>query len=213
MIRLIVVVEGKTEREFVKDVLAPHLSDFGVIANARVIGKPGQKGGNVSVDRIASDVRNVVGDADAVTTLVDFYGFRRRPTDDVGELQQEIDRACQRAANRELRDDRYFAYVQLHEFETLLFSAPRAFKALGIASEESVQRLETARSEFPTPEDINDSRETAPSKRILQAVPTYSKSEYGPLIAAGIGLQAMREQCPRFAEWLSRLERLAGGIP
>ena len=37
MIRLHVTVEGKTEQEFVKTILAPHLASFKVITDARCV--------------------------------------------------------------------------------------------------------------------------------------------------------------------------------
>jgi hypothetical protein len=60
-----------------------------------------------------------------------------------------------------------------------------------------------------TPEDINDSPVSAPSKRILQLMPDYQKTFHGPLIAAEIGLVALRGACPHFNEWLTKLEMLA----
>ena len=208
MIRLAIVVEGKTEKEFVDRLLAVHLSGYGVAASARLLGKPRHKGGNVTVERIANDVRNLAANSDAVTTLLDFYGFRRRPTDDIDELQQHIDLACRNAVNQQLRDDRVFAYVQRHEFEALLFSEPGAFERSLALPTGAARILQSVRANFHTPEDINDSRETAPSKRLLKAIPGYSKGEYGWLVAESIGLETIRQQCPRFNRWLSRLEQI-----
>ena len=61
---------------------------------------------------------------------------------------------------------------------------------------------------FETPEDINDSSETAPSKRIESLLPSYQKVVDGPEIIAAIGLEVVREECPRFNGWLTRLESL-----
>ena len=63
--------------------------------------------------------------------------------------------------------------------------------------------------EFITSEDINDNSETAPSKRLVRVFPNYSKRLHGPLVAARIGLPRIRPECPRFADWLDRVERLA----
>jgi hypothetical protein len=208
MIRLAIVVEGKTERNFVKQLLAPHLIVHGVSTEARVIGRTGHQGGNVTVDRIANDVRRLWHNFDAVSTLVDFYGFRQRRTGDVEALQQCIDENCRSAIEGSPRIDRLIVYVQQHEFEALLFSDVGAFRRLPVATEEAITQLELVKSAFPTPEDINDSRQTAPSKRIAKAFPAYSKSEFGPLVAAEIGLDAMRSECPRFGRWVSRLEAL-----
>ena len=97
-------------------------------------------------------------------------------------------------------------YVQRHEFEALLFADVAAFLSLD-ADAESVGRLQGVRSQFDTPEDINDDRDTAPSKRISQVVP-YNKAADGPIVAAEVGLEKMRAACPRFGAWLARLEAL-----
>ena len=208
MIRLAIVVEGKTEKEFVDRLLAQHLVSHGVSVGARRIGTPGHKGGSVTVERIARDVRNLVNGFDAVTTLVDFYGFRQRPTDDIDELQRQIDLACRNATNLRLRDDRVFAYVQRHEFEALLFSEPDAFERSIALPTGATRTLRSVRASFATPEDINDNPQTAPSKRIQAAYPPYNKVIDGVLVASQVGLDVMRTECPRFGNWLSRLEAL-----
>ena len=53
MIRLAIVVEGETEEEFVKSVLAPHLQTREVEATPHLIG------GNVTVERPASEMANL----------------------------------------------------------------------------------------------------------------------------------------------------------
>ena len=60
------------------------------------------------------------------------------------------------------------------------------------------------------PELINDNLETAPSKRIITHIPKYkvNKSSDGPAIAKQIGLPVLREKCPHFGQWLTKLENL-----
>ena len=41
-------------------------------------------------------------------------------------------------------------------------------------------------------------------------IPGYQKVVAGPLIARETGLDAIRAECPRFAQWLARLESLGG---
>ena len=105
-----------------------------------------------------------------------------------------------------------FAYVQQYEFEALLFSDAGAFSILPGISNEQVARLRAMRNQFqfPTPEDINDSPDTAPSKRIANVIPRYNKRANGYVVALEIGLPAIRDACPRFDAWLARLESLAG---
>lgn len=102
-----------------------------------------------------------------------------------------------------------FPYVQKHEFESLLFSDTAAFGAPECDAEWDIQALASIRRQFRTPEDINDSPETAPSKQISNVLPGYDKPVHGPLVAKETGLEKIRAECPRFHVWLTRLERLA----
>ena len=46
MSRVLLLVEGQTERAIAEAVLAPHLAEKGVWLYPRIVGKPGHKGGN-----------------------------------------------------------------------------------------------------------------------------------------------------------------------
>ena len=212
MIRLGVVVEGPTEEEFVKKLLAVHLAEFDIETTATIVGEARsreRRGGNVTVDALAKGIGRLMYNKDAVTTLVDFYGFRDRPSSDIESLELEISsHAAELARATTWREDRMFAYVQRHEFEGLLFSHVESFAILPGLADSALQELEFVRKSFATPEDINDSRETAPSKRLMKTVNGYSKREHGWLVAESIGLETIRAHCPRFGSWLTRLEQL-----
>jgi hypothetical protein len=106
---------------------------------------------------------------------------------------------------------RFIPLVMMHEFEALLFSDPDRFaNAIGKAG--LTEEFRAIRQEFEHPEDINDSPETAPSKRIENLFPGYEKPLYGVIAALEIGLQMMRNECPHFNEWLNHLEVLPEGI-
>lgn len=207
MIRLAIVVEGETEEEFVKLVLADHLR-LGGIESTPI--KPGGYGGDIGVSRLAKNMVKLTKNFDCVTSLVDYYGFRgRQQVDTVRELEDWIDQEVYDVIGRDRDPSGVFAYVQLHEFEEILFSRVDAFKAvLGIAPD-SVERLRQIRDGYETPEHIDDGPQTAPSKRILQIAPHYLKRLHGPLIAQDVGLETIRTECPRFNVWLERLENLA----
>ena len=212
MIRLAISVEGPTEEEFVKVVLAEHLRGKGVEPQPVLIGKHGRgdKGGNVTVERLVSDMATLYWSFDAVTSLVDFYGFRDKADRSVECLERhllEVIRA--RIRHREWDETKVLPYVQRHEFEGLLFSDVNAFSSVMDIPEESVAGLRRIRSQFQTPEDIDDGSETAPSKRIARTISMYRKALHGPLVAETIGLDAIREECPRFNEWVERLESLS----
>ena len=202
MIRLAVSVEGETEEEFVKQVLAEHLR------TRNVEPQPFLLNGNVTVDRLASDMAKLFWSFDFVTSLVDFYGFRDKTTETREELEQRIFEAVEHKIRRSWNQTRAFPYIQQHEFEALLFSDVNAFACLGHVSEGCVTKLVRIRSQFSTPEDINDNKDTAPSKRISRLMPRYRKVVDGPLVAAEAGLEAIRAECPRFDKWVTRLESL-----
>ena len=215
MIRLAISVEGRTEEEFVKGVLADHLRTAEVEPTPILIGRARGRGGggNVSVDRLASEMASLHWNFDAVTSLVDLYGFRGRKD---GETGDELEERVFRVIREKLPDDpdprRIIPYVQQYEFEGLLFSHVDAFRVIG-ASAGSLRALWTIRRQFPTPEDINDHPDTAPSKRIAgvfqqSGTRGYGKIRDGFLIAGETGLYAIRRECRRFDAWVRRLETL-----
>ena len=61
---------------------------------------------------------------------------------------------------------------------------------------------------YDSPEHINDSPITAPSKRILRCCPGYDKPLHGSLIAMDIGLDTIRKQSQHFDKWLTKLENI-----
>ena len=205
MIRLAISVEGETELDFVKTVLANHLRTKGVEASPIL---PDGKGGNISIDRLAPEMAKMVWGFDYVTSLVDFYGFRDKGNAGVEDLERSINRAVGERIQRPWDESRVFAYVQQYEFEALLFSDVTAFHLLEDAADDAIAELSRVRSQFPTPEGINDGPDTAPSKRILAIMPTYNKRRDGPDLAATIGLDAIRSECRRFDAWVSRMESL-----
>ncbi|MDE2779656.1 MAG: DUF4276 family protein [Chloroflexota bacterium] len=203
MVRLAVVVEGETEGDFVDQVLAPYLLECGVYA------KPTSLGGRISVVRLAGRIAELFQNFDFVTSLVDFYGFRDRGTRTVDQLERDIVQGVDGRLRPNWDSRRVIPYVQLHEFEGLLFSQVSGFLNVPGADQAAIRQLESIRGQFPSPEEINDDPNTAPSRRILQVLPDYVKRVDGPQIAQAIGIATIRRESPRFNCWLTRLESLA----
>ncbi len=107
---------------------------------------------------------------------------------------------------------RFVPFVVMHEFEGLLFSDCAAF-ARAILKENLASGFQGIRDGFGTPEDINDSEQTAPSKRVLALMPEYQKPRHGEDAAREIGIERMRLECPLFDAWIRRLEDLAAYAP
>ena len=81
MIRLAISVEGQTEEEFVKEILAPHLRQYNVCATPILLGRAigwQQGGGNVNIGRLVRDMKHLAHSFDYITSLVDFYGFKEK---------------------------------------------------------------------------------------------------------------------------------------
>lgn len=204
MTRLGISVEGETEEEFVKQSLAVHLQARGIYVKPVLLGRARgsvQGGGNVTIQGLAAEMRHLRYSCDAVTSLVDFYGFRGKRGMSPDDLIQAIHLGTGRPD-----DGQVIPYVQVHEFEGLLFSHVDVFES--VFHDAPITDLRSIRKGFDTPEDINDNKNTAPSKRIEKLVKRYRKRLHGPVLAEQIGLEMMRGECPRFDAWLRRLESL-----
>ena len=108
---------------------------------------------------------------------------------------------------------RFIPYIQLHEFEALLFAEPRKFEIAFPGRTSEIDTLVSIRSEFSNPEQIDDGPDKAPSKRILQVLRDYRKSLAGPVISAQIGMATLRRECSHFDGWIKRIEQIAASIP
>lgn len=209
MIRLAVVVEGHTEKEFVGRILSIHLEGKGIAPTPILLGRGrGGRGGDVSVDGVAQEMARLYRDFDVVTSFLDLYGFRGRGERTVEELEENLTEETHHRIRHRWDSRRVLSYVQRHEFEGLLFSDVNAFSVLPDAPTNLQASLHDIRSAFPTPEDINDNQDTAPSKRILRLMPRYQKVASGIVVAEKIGLDAIRAECPRFNRWVTQLESL-----
>ncbi|MCP4148866.1 MAG: DUF4276 family protein, partial [bacterium] len=101
---------------------------------------------------------------------------------------------------------RFLPYLQLHEFEALIFVEPGQLDKISHMSLSG--QLEKVKASFKSPEEINDNPETAPSRRILKVYPKYRKTTQGPVIVRRIGLDKIRVECKHFDWWISTLEKL-----
>jgi hypothetical protein len=226
MARLLIHVEGQTEESFVNDILAPHLYGQGFTSvSARLLGNARlreRRGGIKAWQAVKRDIaRHLLQDEGAASaTFVDFYALPatgpgawpgREQANQMAFANKAsvVEAALHSDMASDLGDraasERFIPFVVMHEFEGLLFSCPRRFSE-GIGRPDLQARFQAIRDQFESPEAINDSPQTAPSKRIEALVPEYQKPLYGTIAALEIGLAPMRAECPLFDTWLSRLE-------
>ena len=229
MTRLLVHVEGQTEESFVNQVLAPHLyaQSFSAV-NARLIGNArqrGRRGGIRGWHTVRGDiVRHLHEDRDCIaTTMVDYYGLpqcgpgawparaqasERAFPDKARLVEDSLQADVNEVMGADFDTRRFVPHLMMHEFEALLFSDCERFSA-GIGRPELAEQLQEIRNVFPNPEEIDESPNQAPSKRIESLVAGYQKPLLGTLAILEIGLPRIREQCPHFASWLNHLEMLS----
>lgn len=213
------IVEGATEENFINTILAPYLSYKNIWMHATQISKPGQKGGDVRFDRVKNDIiRHLKQRKDTIVTLfLDFYGLAEWPGLESVSLNSspaQIEQILCYATKLEIKgflpdvdvEGRFMPFFIVHEFETLLFSNSAVLAdGLGIKKERIDKTLKEFNGDL---ERINNSRETAPSKRIEKWMPSYKKTVNGIPIAAKIGVEQMRRSVPLFDEWITKIERV-----
>ena len=224
MKRLHITAEGQTEESFVNKTLKLHLAQFEVYADVRCVltGKKCGKtyrGGMTTYEKAKKDIsrwlREETGNSDvAFTTMFDYYAL---PEDFPGyeeacKIQDPYKKVAtiEEAFATDIADVRFIPYIQLHEFETLLFVEPEKLGIEYIDETKKIAKLRAIADEFGNPELINQGTETAPSKRIIKVFADYenNKPTIGSMIAHEIGIDVLRGACRHFDEWLTKLESL-----
>lgn len=212
MKRLYIVVEGQTEQEFVNELMAPYLQESGIYSVTPVLIHTSRsgRGGMVNYQHLYNTIKILLCSANTdfvVTTFIDFFRLPNTMPD-YAQCMAITDKiqcveALEESLNKHIDDRRFFSYIQLHEFEALLFSSNKGFEYY--FSEAYAQKTAAIISSYANPEDINTSPQGAPSKRILAIKPDYNKVIEGNLIALEIGINTILDKCPRFAAWVSRI--------
>ena len=215
MVNLYVYCEGQTEESFVKKVLSSHFLSRNIILFPIIHRtKEGPlgifKGGITDYNIAVKEIKRLClqHQNEVVTSFMDYYGLHNIP--DVlitsNDKYQLISAIEQRLYN-DVGCSNFIPYISLHEFESLLFSNPEEFKYLDSAA---VPTLQAVLDQYKgNPEMIDNGPQTAPSKRILNAIASYSKVLDGVVIANNVTFPEIRKKCKHFNEWLERLENTA----
>lgn len=223
-----IIVEGQTEQAFMRDILAPHLRTFGVGAWARLPGRVHRRGGVPAWEVVRGDILRTLKERHGryCTMMFDFYGMpsdwpgrdhaSTGPMSERGKcVEAALSEDVARCAGSGFPSMLFIPYVQMHEFEALLFSnvdtLSTTLSPLGLRDAEKLAgALGRVLMDAGEPEAINDRPQYAPSKRIANEVPGYRKAVHGPIVASRIGLEPIRKACRHFGSWLQRLESLEG---
>jgi len=207
------IVEGQTEEEFVRNSLSPYLMSHGIhdVRAIKIETSPGFKGGDLKYSRFKPNVRKLLYQRNdvIVSSLIDYFRLRNDfpEYDNSQKFLNPVARVTnlEKACAMDINDDRFLPYIQLFEFEGLLFSEDKGFNFLGTIPQLNIIQLQSIITNYPNPELINDGSETAPSKRLQRLIPGYKKTLHGPVIALENGVNSILSKCPRFSTWVTAL--------
>jgi len=220
--RILAVVEGRSEELFLKRTLAPRLAGRGLyLEPMKVLRGGGARGGGSSWQPWRKHLSGLLNGQPrvgvVVTTFLDLYRIPKdtpgySSPDGNGEQRAE---SMVRAIHEQLGSDpRLLPYVQVHEFEALLYCDLTALTRVepDLFPTNRVSTLVNSVAHL-APESVNESEATAPSKRILAVLPAFDKIDHGVPAVEAIGLDALRTKCPRFHAWITRLEAFGEAPP
>ena len=214
MKRVIIICEGQTEREFCEKVLAPHLFPLDIFIQAPLIKE--SSGGIVKWGILKKQIEtHLLEPSVIVSTLIDYYGLYEKfnfpkwlDGEKVVDKNARMD-FLEKSMRDEVADEvayRFIPYLQLHEFEALLFNTIELFyEQVPKADLIGIKELNEIFAQYENPEMINNIRETSPSHRLKRIIKGYNKVLYGHYFAEAIGINKIRAKSPRFNQWIERL--------
>lgn len=213
--RVIIIGEGQTEQRFCREILAPYFVSKNIVLHNPTLKRSG--GGMVPWPSLKKQIEgHLRQDRESfVTTMLDYYGINSKHLfpqwDEAKKIADKNARVAmlENAMKSEIAEDlryKFIPYLQLHEFEGLLFNKIEVFKNNFEAGKANFSALEKIINDYPNPEMINEGAETAPSKRLGKIITGYDKVTDGINLAREIGLGNIRAKSPRFNLWIEALE-------
>lgn len=210
-----IICEGQTEEEFVNGILRPYFNTYQIydVRPILMTTSKGHKGGDVKYDRLKFNIDKLLkSETDIlVTTFIDFFRLKNDfpKYEDAQAIQNKIHKVdcLEQALADAINNPRFIPYIQLHEFEGLLFASKDGFEFLPDLKQANLNSLLLAVNEKENPEELNDGELTAPSKRLEQLIPGFDKNKpfYGGLIAEVNTINAVLNRCLRFKTWVETL--------
>lgn len=210
-----ILCEGQTEEAFINEVLYPYFANLmifitPIICSTKRTTSKKYKGGVSDYNKVKNELTILCKNHknEMITTMFDYYAMPSNTPNincnciDIYERIEHI----QNAINNDIGQANCFFNFMLHEFEGLLFSSPNAF--IEITDEKTVEKIQKMRDEAISPEHINNSHETAPSKRLESLIPNYAKVKNGALLSKNIGIDALLKECKHFAKWVDKIKNI-----
>lgn len=213
--RVYIMCEGQTEESFINRVLAPYFEPFQIycipiIYRTKTTTSRVYRGGIDTYGKIKHQTQMLCHQHpnELVTTFVDYYQL---PGDTPGmnlpytSLYDRI-ATIEKCVEDDINASNLVFHLAVHEFEALLFSDPDAFQLIS-EDDNVISQIHQIHDYYENPEFINNSVETAPSKRLLQLIPYYAKIRHGTMLSEYIGIEKMKDECPHFKRWIEKVRR------
>lgn len=210
-----IICEGQTEEEFVNVILRPYFNTLQIYDVRPILmsTSKGHKGGDIKYARLKFNIEKLLQHEQdvIVTTFIDFFRLKNdfpkfEPAQNILNKFERVT-FLENAILEDIRNSRLIPYIQLHEFEGLLFSSKDGFQFLPDLKQANLNRLLLAVDEKENPEELNDGPLTAPSKRLEQNILGYDKNKpfYGGIIAEINTIENILSRCLRFKNWIELL--------
>lgn len=220
-----ILCEGQTEELFVKNVLRDYLSAYDIVCKPQLLLTNKQKnchGGMLSYMQVVGDLQLMFkqfteksAETHWFTTMFDLYklpndfpGYKHQ----YGNVYDKIEH-LEQAFGESVNYAHFIPYIQLHEFEAIVFAGLDYLESEYPQNSELSKRIDKLRSileKYNNPELVNTQK--APSKYIIAAldgIHNYNKPKVGASVAQKLNVNTIKEKCQHFSSWINKLEKLS----
>ncbi|GMO57270.1 MAG: DUF4276 family protein [Rickettsiales bacterium] len=201
------IVEGWTENGLCEKFFKPYFISKNINFDFHLIKTknpdncdPAFRGGGITTLKLLENLGIVNNPNYIVSTFIDYYGYQK--TEEEKDFTRE---QLENNLKNKINKDNFIPYIQQYEAETLLFCDPQITAKFLNGDEKEMQNI--LKDKKGNPEDINDGKETAPSKRIKKIFKQYRKGNLDfANIVCEIGIEKIKSSCPHFKSWLNEIE-------
>lgn len=222
-----ILCEGQTEDRFASKVLKEYLKGFEIVVKTTILitnKKKNVRGGMLSYQQAKNDLELLIRqhsrkthEAHFYTTMFDLYAL---PNDFPGfaeamkihDSYEKVKKLEEKFAE-DISSDKFVPYIQLHEFEALVFCGLEHLLIDYPDMAKQIARLKKIVEKYDgNTEEINNDPQTAPSKLMIREFEKfhhYDKHKSGVLVTDKIGIKKLKNKCLHFKEWIEKLEQLS----
>lgn len=210
-----ILCEGESEAGFVQNHLKKYFCQYNIDVRYSLISTNQQfkiKGGNTDYKNIKRDIENLLKTPSCIlTTFIDYYkipsNFPEYKECHKKSNVYSIKLCLETAMLEDIKKrnpnaaQRFIPYIQLHEFESLIFSDISNIKG----KSEFKNELSKILKKYDNPELINANQ--PPSKRIMEIFPEYrnAKAHQSQYLMQNIQIENILTSCKGFNNWIESI--------